>query len=85
MTTVLDLSSKQLRRAAALRERIDKLEKQLASILGQPSESAATAPATEPATRPRRRRRMSKEARAKQAERMRKRWAKAKAAGKKSL
>jgi hypothetical protein len=84
MTLALNLSSKQLHRAAALRERIDKLENRLAAILIPASGSPAT-PAAERAARPRRRRKMSKEARAKQAERMRKRWAKAKASGKKSL
>jgi hypothetical protein len=84
MTLALNLSSKQLHRAAALRERIDKLEKQLATILVPASESSAT-PAAKRATRPKRRRKMSKEARARQAERMRKRWAKVKAAGRSSL
>ncbi len=81
---MLNLSAKQLRRAAALREQIDKMEGQLAAILGTPSESLAT-PAADRAARPRQRRRISKKARAAQAERMRKRWAKAKAAGKRSL
>jgi hypothetical protein len=78
------LTSKQLRRAAAIRERIDNLEKQLATILVPASESPAT-PAAERAARPKRRRKMSKEARAKQALAMKKRWAKVKAAGKRSL
>jgi len=84
MSIALNLSSKQLHRAAALRERMDKLQKQLAAILVPASESPAT-PAAEGAARPRRRRKMSKEARAKQALAMKKRWAKVKAAGKKSL
>jgi hypothetical protein len=84
MSIALTLSSKQLHRAAALRERIDKLEKQLAAILVPASETPAT-PAAKPAARPKRRRKMSKEARAKQALAMKKRWAKVKAAGKKSL
>jgi hypothetical protein len=84
MSVALNLSSKQLHRAAALRERMDKLEKQLAAILVPASESPAT-PVAERAARPRRRRKMSKEARAKQALAMKKRWAKVKAAGKKSL
>ncbi|MCL4180211.1 MAG: hypothetical protein KJ072_21020 [Verrucomicrobia bacterium] len=84
MTTALNLSAEQLRRAAALRERIDKLEMQLAAILGPASGSPAT-PAAERAARRKRRRKMSKEARAKQALAMKKRWAKVKAAGKKSL
>ena len=78
------LTSKQLRRAAMIRERIEKLEKQLAAILVPASESPAT-PAAEGAARPRRRRKVSKEARAKQALAMKKRWAKVKAAGKRSL
>ncbi len=84
MTIALNLSSMQLHRAAALRERIDKLEKQLEAILVPASQTPGT-PAAERAARPRRRRKMSRQARAKQAERMRKRWAKAKAAGRKSL
>jgi hypothetical protein len=84
MSIALNLSSKQLHRAAAVRERIDKLEKQLATILVPASESRAT-PVAERAARPKRRRKMSKEARAKQALAMKKRWAKVKAAGKKSL
>ena len=84
MSIALNLSSKQLHRAAALRERMDKLEKQLAAILVPASESPAT-PVAERAARPRRRRKMNKEARAKQALAMKKRWAKVKAAGKKSL
>jgi hypothetical protein len=79
-----NLSSKQLRRAANLRERIDKLEKQLAAIL-TPASEAPVKVAAEPVKPPKRKRKMSKAARAKQAERMKKRWAKVKAAGKKSL
>jgi hypothetical protein len=80
-----DLSAQQLRKAASLREKIDTLEKQLASILGQ-------APAPKPAAGPRaakpaakRRRKLSKAARAKLSASAKARWAKVKAAGKKSL
>lgn len=84
MSTVLNLSSKQLRRAANLRDRIDKLEKQLAATLTSASESAVTAP-VKLIKPPRRKRGMSKAARAKQSLAMKKRWAKVKAAGKRSL
>ena len=79
---IAGLTAKSLRRAAALKERIDSLTKELDRLLGGPAAGAAP-PAK--AARKRRRGRMSKAARAQQAERMRKRWAKAKAAGKSSL
>ena len=84
MSLAFNLSSKQLRRAADLRERMDKLEKQLAAILTSTSESPAKA-AAKPAKSPKRRGKMSKQARARQSLMMKKRWAKAKAAGRKSL
>ena len=84
MSIALNLSSKQLRRAANLRERMDKLEKQMAAILTSASEGSAKAVA-KPAGSPKRKGKMSKQARARQSLMMKKRWAKAKAAGKKSL
>jgi hypothetical protein len=96
--SITKLSAKQLRRAAGIREKIDALEAKLAGIL--PATDGASVPARRRPGRPRKvgrpakpapvaalkpKRRMSKAARAKQAERMRKRWAKAKAAGKTSL
>jgi len=82
--SAFNLSSKQLRRAANLRERIDRLEKQLGAMLTPASEASVKA-AAKLVKPPKRKRKMSKAARAKQSERMKKRWAKVKAAGKKSL
>jgi hypothetical protein len=81
------LSSKTLIRAAALKKRIEKITKDLEHILGGTgtwtTSKAKTATTAEPKMR--RKRRMSKAARAKQAARMRKKWAKVKAAGKNAL
>jgi hypothetical protein len=63
-----NLSAKQLRNAAALRARIDKLEAQLAALLGGSAAPAAG-----------RRRRFSAATRAKMAAAQRARWAKRKA------
>jgi hypothetical protein len=82
--SAFNLSSKQLRRAANLRDRIDKLEKQLAVILTSASEAPAKV-AAKPVKPPRPKRKMSKAARAKMSAAAKKRWAKVKAAGKKSL
>jgi hypothetical protein len=84
MSIALNLSSKQLRRAANLRDRIDKLEKRLAAILSSTPEGPVEA-AVKPTKAPRRKRGMSKAARTKQSLAMKKRWAKVKAAGKRSL
>ena len=87
------LSAQQLRRAASLREKIDKLEKELAAVLnvilevpavvrkgpGRPKKASVSVAAAKP------RRKVSKTARAKMAAAAKKRWAKAKAAGKKLL
>ena len=91
--SITKLSAKQLRRAAALREKMDKLEKQLAAILSVSEEAPITvrkggrrrkkAVVSAPAAKPRRK--MSKAARAKMSAAAKKRWALAKAAGKKSL
>jgi hypothetical protein len=62
------LSAKQLRSAATLRSRIDKLEAQLAALLGGSTPAAATG----------RRRRFSAATRAKMAAAQRARWAKRK-------
>jgi len=90
--TVTHLSAKQLRRAAALREKIDSLEKALAATLNLAPETPAGIrqgrgrPKKVPPVRgAKAKRRFSKAARAKMAAAAKKRWAKAKAAGKKSL
>ncbi|MBP8258926.1 MAG: hypothetical protein KA118_04605 [Verrucomicrobia bacterium] len=69
---VTDLSAAQLRRAAAIKEQLEKLQKELAGILGAPAEPAAAAAA------PRKRRRMSAAARAAMSRGAKERWAKRK-------
>jgi hypothetical protein len=81
---IASLSAKSLRRAASLKERIDTLSRDLARLLGGP-DTAPRGRAAAPRTVKRRRGGMSRAARKRQAERMRKRWAKAKAAGKSAL
>jgi hypothetical protein len=73
------LSAKQLRRAAALREQIDRLEKQLSALLGAPTSAA---PVAKPAAKPKRK--MSAAARAKIAAAQKRRWAKHRAGKKKA-
>jgi hypothetical protein len=76
MNNLLTLTTKQLRRAADLKEKIEALNKELASILGAPASIAA---------KTRKKRGMSAAGRASVAAAQKARWAKAKAAGKKSL
>jgi hypothetical protein len=92
--TITNLSAQQLRRAAALREKIDALEKALAVILNATTPSAPVvgrragrraAKAASAVAAPKAKRRISKAARAKMAAAAKARWAKAKAAGKTSL
>jgi len=63
---MINLTSKQLRRAAALKEKIQSLEEQLSRLLGSGAALAG----------PRKRRRMSAAARARIAAAQRARWAK---------
>lgn len=80
--TALDqLSPKQLRRAAGLKERIESLQKELNRMLG----GAAVAAPTPKKAGKRRRRKMSPAAKAKLRKRALERWAKAKAQGKTRL
>jgi hypothetical protein len=84
------LTAQQLRRAAALRAKIDALEKQLAAVLNPTAEAPMAAgragrPRRKAAVTVARRRRISRAARAKMAAAARARWAKAKAAGRTSL
>ena len=74
---ISDLSANQLRRAAAIKDEIEKLHQELTSILG-----AATPAATAPAGR-RKKRRMSAAAKAAISKAAKARWAKIKAAQKK--
>jgi Asp-tRNA(Asn)/Glu-tRNA(Gln) amidotransferase C subunit len=84
---ITTLSAKDLRRAANLKERIEKLTGQLEDIIGsaETASAAVNRSSTAPQPTKRRKRKLSKAAKAAQAERMKKRWAKAKAAGKTSL
>lgn len=76
-TSLGGLSAQQLRKAAALREKIDSLSHQLSRILGSTSTPAAAKPARKP------KRKMSAAARAKIAAAQKRRWAKQKKAAKK--
>ena len=81
---MVTLSAGQLRKAAAVREKIDKLEHQLAILLGSSTVAAEPARKQEVGA-PRKRRRMSAAARAKMAAAAKARWAKAKKAGRNRL
>jgi len=74
MNTIVNLSAKQLRQAAALKEIIDALEAELASVLGMPSTATAGAPV---------RRKMSAAAIAKIRAAQKARWARVKGVGRK--
>ena len=78
-TNLSNVSVQQLKRAVVLREQIEKLEHELAGILG---ESPAPAASSNGHTG---RRKMSAAARAKIAAAARARWARAKAANRKTL
>ena len=83
-SSINGLSSKTLSRAAVLKERIENLTHDLERILGG-SVAVATKAASAPKGMKGRKRKMSKAARAEQSARMRKQWAKARAAGKNAL
>lgn len=74
---ISDLSATQLRRAASIKERIEKLHKELANIVGTAA-PAATAPDGR-----RKKRKMSAAAKKKLSDFQKARWAKIKAAKKK--
>ncbi len=69
---IANLSVAQLRKAAAVKERIEKLEKELAQILG----SAASEKSAAPAARSRKKRKMTSEGRARIRAAAKARWAK---------
>ena len=75
MNSITNLTSKQLRRAASLKDKIESLQKRIGKILG-----SASKPVTE--SKPKRRRKMSAAGRASIAAAQKARWAKVK--GKKS-
>lgn len=81
------LSPSQLRKAAALKEKINDLEAELQGLLGAPEQNRLVRSGIMrvPANRSRTRRKMSPQARAKIAAAAKARWKKAKAAGKNSL
>ena len=78
MTSVFNLAPRQLRQAANLKEEISALENELHKLLGRPMVEA-------PAPTRKKRRKMGAAARARMAAAARKRWKKAKLAGKNAL
>jgi chorismate mutase len=79
------LSAKQLRQAAAIREQIDTLDRQLANLLSTGTALVQAAPAAKAtAARTKKKRTMSPEARARISAAQKKRWTKIKAANKKA-
>jgi hypothetical protein len=92
MNALTQLSSKQLRQAADIQDRIASLQRELESILGSSSLEASVPASTGVRSRgqrlgaePRKRRKMSAAAKAKIATAARLRWKKARAAGKNTL
>ena len=80
MSTISNLSPKQLRKAARLQEKIGKLQTKLAAILGE------KAKAVSPVARATKKKRvMSAAAKARISAAAKARWAKVKATGKKAL
>jgi hypothetical protein len=81
--SITDISAPQLRKAAAIKEKIDQLQKELTNLLGSDERLPSSAFARRNGKEPRRR--MSAAARRKIAAAARLRWKKAKAAGKNTL
>jgi hypothetical protein len=75
MSSIINLSAQQLRRAATIKEQIQSLENELGRILGSPTKPVAVAA-------PKKRRKMSAAGRAKISAAAKARWAKVKAAKK---
>jgi len=86
-SSLTDVSARDLRKAATLKERIEELQSELSRLLGGSSSGsgmrATTAPSSTSNSGPRRR--MSASARARLAAVARARWKKAKASGKNAL
>jgi len=80
MNSIIELTPQQLRRAANLKEKLASLQKELGRILGIPAQTPNGA-----APRTKKRRKMSAAGRARMAASAKARWAKARAAGKKTL
>lgn len=72
MSSIINLSAQQLRRAAAIKEQIQSLEKELGGILGSSTQPVAVAA-------PKKRRKMSAAGRARISAAAKARWAKVKA------
>jgi hypothetical protein len=85
MNSISSLSVSQLKRAIAIKLRLQSLEEKLGRLLGGVSAPGTGRGRAKSTPRAKGRRRMSPKARAKMAATARKRWAKAKAAGKNSL
>jgi hypothetical protein len=83
-SNLTNLSARQLRQAASIREKIDALEKQLEVVLGTTVKAPNPVPAPKAAPK-KPKRKISKAARAAMSKRLKERWAKRKAAGKKAL
>lgn len=75
MSSIINLSAQQLRRAATIKERIQSLENELGRIFGSSTKPVAAAV-------PKKRRKMSAAGRAKISAAAKARWAKVKAKGK---
>ena len=71
MNSITNLTSKQLRQAASIKDKIESLEKRIGKLLGSPSKPVAEA-------KPKRRRKMSAAGRARIAAAQKARWAKLK-------
>jgi hypothetical protein len=74
MSSIINLSAQQLRRAATIKEQIQLLENELGRILGSPAKPVVTAA-------PKKRRKMSAAGRAKISAAAKARWAKVRAKG----
>ncbi len=85
MNSLTTLSPAQLRKAANIQEKIQKLQKKLNQILGGQVSAPVESTEAPKARRKRGRRKMSAAAKAKMARLMKARWAKAKKAGKSKL
>lgn len=83
-SNLTNLTARQLRQAAAIREKIDALEKQLEVVLGTTVNTPKPAPAPKAAPK-KPKRKLSAAARAARSKWLKQRWAKVKAAGKKAL
>jgi 3-methyladenine DNA glycosylase Tag len=82
-SSLINLSAQQLRKAASIQEKIEELQKQIESILGAAPVTPKAASLAKAPAKPKRK--LSAAARAAMSKRLKARWAKRKAAGKKAL